>query len=214
MSSSKRPELSSSMATPFAKAMTRRDALAALVASGAALTIPSLAHAIEVDGIRMAESVDVNGQHLVLNGCGTRHATIFRVNVYVAGLYLPARMTDSAQILADGTFKHLIAVFKRGVGRDQAQGAFRDSIRQAAGGQAGAIASDISRFEQWVPGWEENQRMVATYTPGTGVSITATQARAPFTAGTAFGTALFGTWAGTRPVDDELRDYLTGRRQH
>ena len=44
--------------------------------------------AMELKGVRMPDQITVAGQPLVLNGMGLRGATISRINVYVAGLYL------------------------------------------------------------------------------------------------------------------------------
>lgn len=194
--------------------LTRRDVLRGLAAGGLLLSLPaslpSRALARDVEGVHFDDTLTVGGQSFVLNGVGVRHATIFRVSVYAAGLYLPAASHDQAHVLAATTPKHLVAVFRRDVGRDQARDAFRDAIRAAAGSGAAAIESDITRFAAWIPAFAEGQRLTATFTPGSGITLTGSAASASFHASEAFGTALFGAWVGSHPVEDDLRRDLLG----
>lgn len=190
--------------------MHRRDFLGGLAASSLLLSLPGRALARDIEGVHFDDTLTVGGQSYVLNGVGVRHATIFRVSVYAAGLYLPSASHDQSHILATSTPKHLIAIFRRDVGRDQARDAFRDSIRNAAGSGAAAIEGEITRFAAWIPAFAEHQRLVATFTPGSGIELSASAASAHLHANEAFGTAVFGMWVGSHPADDELRRGLLG----
>src|SRR2546423_2856252 len=57
-------------------------ALTSLVWSGTS------APAAEISGVKLPDQVSVNGKSLKLNGAGLRQATILKINVYAAGLYL------------------------------------------------------------------------------------------------------------------------------
>jgi hypothetical protein len=70
----------------------------------------------EISGIKFAETADVGGQALLLNGMGIRYRTIFKV--YAAGLYLPKRSQDEKEILAMPGSKRLHAVMFREVEGD------------------------------------------------------------------------------------------------
>ena len=48
----------------------------------------SNASAAEISGVKLPDQVTVVGKSLKLNGAGLRQATILKVNVYAAGLYL------------------------------------------------------------------------------------------------------------------------------
>ena len=58
------------------------------------------ARARECEGVNMPDQVTVESAKLVLNGMGAREATVFNVNVYVAGLYLLKRSNDGDKICA------------------------------------------------------------------------------------------------------------------
>ena len=58
------------------------------------------ASAATIQGVSFPEHFPINGQTLVLNGVGLRTVTIFRVKIYVAGLYLPRQSHSQQDILA------------------------------------------------------------------------------------------------------------------
>ena len=59
----------------------------------------------------MPNQITVAGQQLVLNGMGIREATVFNVDVYVAGLYVVQRSSDGNAIAASTTHKRLVLHF-------------------------------------------------------------------------------------------------------
>lgn len=72
-------------------------ALAVALALSAALAgVP--ARAVEIDGVDVADAVQVDGTPLQLNGAGTR--TVYIVKAYVAALYVPRRSASSEALLA------------------------------------------------------------------------------------------------------------------
>lgn len=75
----------------------RACALAAALALAAVLAdVPACA--MEIDGIDVAEAVQVDGTPLQLNGAGTR--TVYIVKTYVAALYVPRRSASPEALLA------------------------------------------------------------------------------------------------------------------
>ncbi|MCB0403148.1 MAG: chalcone isomerase family protein [Bdellovibrionales bacterium] len=57
-------------------------------------------------GIDFPDTITVSGKTLALNGIGIREATIFKVDVYVAALYVPKKSKASQTLLeADGPKK-------------------------------------------------------------------------------------------------------------
>jgi hypothetical protein len=75
-----------------------------------------LAHAAEIAGIKFADSAEVSGQSLLLNGLGVRDRAVFKV--YAAGLYLPKKSQDEKEVLAMPGGKRLHAVMLREVEGD------------------------------------------------------------------------------------------------
>jgi len=65
-----------------------------------ALAWSMAAQGVEVGGVALGDKANVGGQELVLNGAGVRTRAIFKV--YVASLYVPAKATTPAGVLAKG----------------------------------------------------------------------------------------------------------------
>jgi len=176
-----------------------------------ALLAPSVGLARDVSGVHLADTVTLEGATLVLNGAGVRHVTIFGVEVYVAGLYLPTATHDASEVLRAETPREVVLVMKRDVGRDQIASAFREAIEHAAGPHASALRTELDAFVAWVPEMHDHDRMVVTYTPAHSLSVTATGAHAAVHGSAALAEAFFGMWVGSHPVEDSLRDGMLGR---
>ena len=76
--------------------MKRRLALLALCG----LLLAGPGRAASISGLSLPDTYPLAGQTLVLNGLGIRTLTIFKVKVYLAGLYVAQRSRDARAILA------------------------------------------------------------------------------------------------------------------
>ena len=65
------------------------------------LLLSATALAVDVEGIKLPERVQIgpDGPELVLNGAGVREQMVFRI--YVAALYLPTKSNDGEAILRE-----------------------------------------------------------------------------------------------------------------
>ncbi len=161
-------------------------------------------------GVRLPSTIALNHAQLVLNGTGKRTATAFNVTVYVAGLYLPARSRDAAQIFAFPQ-KHLTLQFVRKVSAEDMAEALDDGVRRnvppeglvEARSKMKLVTSRLPAltkglrlgFTQRAPDWLEvrvGDELVATLRePG-------------------LPALLFTVWLGKRPPDPDLREALLG----
>jgi Chalcone isomerase-like len=103
----------------------------AIVAIGLCLGALSVrSFAAELDGVKLPDDVTVDGKKLPLNCLGLRKVTKFGfpVKVYVAGLYLEKKSSDSDEILKSDDTKVILMHFVRGLDRDQLIEAFQSGI--------------------------------------------------------------------------------------
>ena len=77
-----------------------------------------VAHGTACQGVDFPAQAQVDGGTLTLNGLGLRQATIMKVNVYVAALYVAKVSSDPHALLGANTPKELILPFLRNVGDD------------------------------------------------------------------------------------------------
>src|ERR1700678_260058 len=67
---------------------------------------------IELDGIQVPATLQVDGRTLYLNGYGVRTYSILRIHVYVASLYLEHLSTDPNEIIQSPETKLLAVKFE------------------------------------------------------------------------------------------------------
>ena len=81
------------------------------------LLVPTIASAATLAGVTLEDKTTVNGQNLVLNGLGLRKK--FFIKVYVGGLYLQAKMSNPAAIVASDTPRRMVMAFLYSVSKEQ-----------------------------------------------------------------------------------------------
>ncbi len=184
-----------------------RQAAAALAAL--LLAAPLTARARGVAGVDLADTVTVDGKALQLNGAGLRKKLF--IKVYVGALYLPARSSDAAAIVAADEPKHVRMVFVRGVDRDAILGAFRDGFRaNSAGPQLPALEQELERIAPAIGDVKEGGEITVTYVPGAGTTVTGPKGTATVP-GKPFADAMFRNWLGSDVADRDLKKRMLGR---
>ncbi|MCA9557290.1 MAG: chalcone isomerase family protein, partial [Myxococcales bacterium] len=174
--------------------------LVPLLACLALLTAPP-AFAAKKEGVSMPDTVEVAGQKLVLNGLGVREATVFNVNVYVAGLYLPQKVSSSMVILATDQPWRIVLSFVRDVEKDK----LVDAWKEGFGHQKGDHTAGLATLNKAMVDMKEKDTMVFTYVPGTGTTVEVKGANKGTIAGADFAKALLGIWLGSHPPNEGLK---------
>jgi hypothetical protein len=177
-----------------------------LIATVLAIVITTPAHASECGGVTMGARRQVADTQLTLNGMGIREATIFNVDVYVAGLYLEAASRNATDILQGDTKKQLVLHFVRDVERADIQKAFAEGFQHSLG----AAAADIARLKGWVADMHVGEEMIYTYVPGIGLEVKVRGSVKGTIAAPEFTRAFLGIWLGASPPNAGLKRGLLG----
>ncbi|MFA7001734.1 MAG: chalcone isomerase family protein [Candidatus Omnitrophota bacterium] len=88
--------------------------------------------AANFEGLEFPDSIKAGSETLVLNGLGPRFATMAKIRVYVAGLYLPAKITDADTLIQSKGLKQLHMKFQRDVSADQSREAWTKGLEKAS----------------------------------------------------------------------------------
>lgn len=163
------------------------------------------AHARECGGVTMPNAVTVDGTRLTLNGMGIREATMFNVDVYVAGLYVEERSRSGSSIANSDTRRRLVLRFVRDVEKDDITEAFSDGFSGAGG-----LAASIRRLNGWMTDASEGTTFTFTYVPGTGLEVKVGNRVRGTIEGADFATAFFNIWLGSDPPNAGLKSGLLG----
>ncbi|MCA9574822.1 MAG: chalcone isomerase family protein [Polyangiales bacterium] len=191
--------------------MTRSLTLIPLVAAlVAALSFPTAALARSCGGVEFPNSVTVAGERLSLNGLGIREATVFNVDVYVAGLYVATR-ARTADALLDLTHPIVLDLrFVRDVDSDTMNEALVQGFTRNAGGNRAALQARIDQLQGWVPNLTEGMNLVFTWLPGQGLQMKVDGRVRGVIPGEDFASVFFRIWLGPQPPNRGLRTGLLG----
>ena len=182
--------------------------------AGLILSIGVLAAPVDVAGIKVEDTIDLQGTKLQLNGAGVRYKAIFKV--YVAALYVGKKVATPEEFYAATGPKRISITMLREIESNELGKAFTKGFEEnAPKGEMAKLIPGLIRMGQI---FADQKKLVAgdTFTndwiPGTGLIITIkgkTQGE-PFKEQEFFN-ALMRIWLGPNPADWKLKDALMGK---
>ena len=186
-----------------------RRSLCLLVSLIAALGV-GVAHGKECQGVSFPEQLQSGGGTLTLNGLGLRQATMFKVDVYVAALYVAQTSGDANAILESNTPKELILHFVRDVDSDDLSKGWDEGFENNAQSQLPVLEERIESFKGLMTDMKSGQRLRFVYKPGAGTQVDVDGTVKGTIEGDDFARALFSIWLGSRPPNADLKAGLLG----
>ncbi len=179
-----------------------------LVSVAATLTLlAATAAARQFQGVKVAESVVVQGKRLRLNGVGLLEATVFNIDIYVAALYLEKSSRD-ASVVIDGKHRWcVITHFLRDIGGGQLADGWRERLQERAGRQLPKFEKRIARLCSLLPDVKTGDRHAFIYTPDKGLEIRVNGKRRGAIPGADFCPLVAKAFVGP-DVDQDLRRAL------
>ena len=166
-------------------------------------------HAASLAGVTLPDTVQVGGTTLVLNGLGLRKK--FVVKVYVAGLYLDKKSSDSDAIIKAEAPKQIVMHFLHGASKSQMADAFEESFNNNAPDAQKTMKADIDRFLSALEPVKEGDQMVFTYVPAKGTTLAINGKEKMTIAAPAFGPVLLSVWLGPKPPNADLKKGMLGQ---
>ncbi len=152
-------------------------------------------------GVTMEDSIEVDGQKLVLNGMALRKKFVFKV--YVAGLYLPQKETSAEKILKTDGMRRIIMHFVRSVGAKKLNGAWYDGLEDNTPNASPELKKQFDTMCTWMEGVKDGERIVYSYAPEKGTTVEVKGKVKGTIEGKAFGDAIFACWIGPDPGPGE-----------
>ena len=168
------------------------------------------AEAAECGGVSVSDTVEVGGEKLVLNGLGLREATMFKINVYVAALYLKEKSSNGDEISNADQTKLIRLSFLRDVSRSDMRKAILEGIQASSPNEWPQVQDRAQKFFELLPAFEKGQTLTLSYSPGKGVQVKAPGKGSGVIEGFDFARALFHVWLGERPNGARLKKGLLG----
>ncbi len=167
------------------------------------------AHSKECQGIAFADQAYSDGRALALNGLGTRLATVFKVKVYVAALYVAKTSSDANAILGATAPYELILHFVRDVAAKDINKGWVEGIERNGGGQLPALQERVNTLTRWMSDIKSGQRLQFSFKPGTGLEVSVNGVNKGTIAGDDFGRTFLSIWLGN-PPNPEVKSGMLG----
>jgi hypothetical protein len=174
------------------------------------LLVPTLASAASLADVTLEDKITVNGQTLVLNGLGLRKK--FFIKVYVGGLYLQAKMSVPATILASDTSRRMTMHFLYSVSKDQMCDAWQEGLDANVPNASAEVKTGFKTLCSWMEPIPKGNRLLLTYVPGTGTTVEVNGKPKGTLPGKATADAIVSTWIGPKPaMGDEFKNAVLGK---
>lgn len=149
-------------------------------------------------GVKMDDAVVVNGQNLVLNGTGLRKKLF--IKVYVGGLYLPAKQSNAATVIATDQSRRMVMHFLYSVSKNQMCDAWDEGLKDNTPNASAEVKNEFKTLCSWMEPIPSGNRLILTYVPGTGTTVEVNGKMKGTLAGKATSDAILNTWIGADPA--------------
>ncbi len=180
--------------------------LTALPAAFVLATVPLLA--LEVSGVKLPDTVSVEGKTLKLNGAGIRKKTIFKV--YVAALYVETPSKDAATLVSSTQIKSMRLRMLRDVEGPKISGAIVEGFENNSKAALPQLKSRLDQLAKLIPDVKQGDEIDLTWVPDKGTLVAVRGTNTGTIEGRDFADALFSVWLGPSPVQADLKQALTG----
>ena len=177
------------------------------------LSFSALSFALEIEGVKLEDRIQLDTHPLVLSGAGLR--TKFFFKVYVAGLYLADKKHTAAEVLAEGGAKRMSFHLLRSVSGKQMLDAINDAIPpNHTAEEMKALDARMKEFSSMFASVTELKKgdvITFDYMPGAGTRVTVSGVDKGRIEGVDFNRALLKVWVGEKPVQADLKQSLLGK---
>lgn len=165
------------------------------------------ANAGTLSSVTMPDTVTVGGQTLVLNGLGLREKYFF--DIYVGGLYLPAKTTSSTSAIGDDVPKRLQMTFiYSAVTKAQIVETFEENLAKQS--DAAAVKDRFDTLYSYCSDVAAGDSIIFDYVPGTGTTVTVKGKVMGTIAGVDFMKSLWTVYLGASPPTKNLKTGMMG----
>lgn len=167
------------------------------------------ARAVDLDGVRLPETVQAAGSTLRLNGAGSRVYPVLGIHIYVAGLYLTHPGASADEIIRSTDPRLLSVTFKRDVDVDNARKAWVEGLHNNCVDPCHIDPDDLREFLTHIPAMHAGENFTMLFTRD-GASIAVNGHQIGVVNKPVFAQAMLATFLGPRPASSRLKEELLG----
>jgi len=178
----------------------------------ASFMFATLASAVEIAGVKVADQLKLGETTLELNGAGVRSKWFF--DLYVGSLYLPEKTEDASAILAKDEIQIIqLAIISDMITSEKMQAATREGFDNSLGGNTEPLQTEIDQFLTFfAEPIQDGDKFVIAYFPGTGIDVMKNNKTVgSIASGVDFKQAVFGIWLSSKPAQKDLKKSMLGK---
>lgn len=161
-----------------------------------------------IEGINFPDTEKLQETTLKLNGVGVRKATIFKVKVYAAALYLIEVEHEQSKVNQLKNPKLLVMKFMREVPKDKINEAWDKAFEE----MGKTFQSQLTALKNLMPDAKEGDIFEYVFWDDR-TEFKLNQKLKGTLPGGAWGKALLNTWIGSKPPTEELKSGLLGLKE-
>lgn len=175
------------------------------------LVMMSGAGAATLAGVDVPDSAQVADANLVLNGVGLRTYSIFGIKIYVGALYLPAKTSDPAAVVAHPGPDRILMVMIHAVSKGDFADAWHDDFKANDPDSYAALHDPIEQFIAWFGDSKQGDQISMDYVPGEGTRVSWNGTFRGNIPGEDFHKALLNIYMGPKPPTKDLQSGMLGK---
>lgn len=166
------------------------------------------AFAAEFEGVKVPDSVTVDGKTLQLNGQGLRQKFVFKV--YVASLYVEHPSKNPGDIIKADEVRRVEMKMLRDLDKKAIVDAINEGFEKNTPNMA-PLKERLAKFTEKITDVKNGATLTIQYVPGKGTTVEGTK-DTYVAEGKDFADALFSVWLGAKPVDESLKKGMLGSK--
>ncbi len=151
--------------------------------------------------VALPDHIEAAGKPLVLNGLGLRKK--FVIKIYVGALYLPAKQTSAAKVMADDTVRRMVLHFLYSVSTSQMCDAWKEGLEDNVPKPSAEVQAGFRSLCAAMEDIPKGTELVLTYVPGQGTLVEIGSKLKGTLPGKATSDAILATWIGPHPAPGE-----------
>jgi hypothetical protein len=176
---------------------------------GLILGLVTNAYAVEVAGVQVADTANVSGQTLVLNGAGVR--TKFFFDIYIGALYLPSKTTSAQTAINSKANKRVWMYFLYDeVSKDKLTYGWTKGFEKNSKNNFEQLQARLNQFNSFFHDMKKGDTVAYDFNTDGTTTIIINGKSVGSILGEDFQQALLAVWLGKKPADDDLKEAMLG----
>lgn len=163
-----------------------------------------------ISGVKLDETITVEGKKLVLNGAGIREK--WWIDLYVGSLYLPQKSKNGTEVVnSSETAAIKLDVVSGMISSEKMMGALDEGFEKSTNNNVAPLKDKIEKFKTFFKDkFKKGDSFTIANVSGTGIVVYKNGTKKGSIEGLDFKKALFGIWLSNNPADKDLKKSMLG----